>query len=210
MDSELNSWPAVPRHCSLLCQSFKVLAFVLASWCVKWKYHLLEFEGRSCVTPTLCMEQGVQKPSVKGVFFKLAGLLKDPEASKAGCFLLAFLACWPWPDQRRSLSRKVPHGLTTHAASELSHPSFFVSVYECGTRRDSTSSQESPAAPPGAFREGQSLRQSNTYTSIPSLCLRSHTKSAIFTNIGVALRYVPWFLWNCCLSTCFFKSENPF
>lgn len=42
MDTELNSWPAVPGRYFLLGQSFKVLAFVLASLPVKWKYSLLE------------------------------------------------------------------------------------------------------------------------------------------------------------------------
>lgn len=82
------------------------------------------FEGRSCVTPTLCIEQGVQKASVKGVFFKLAGPLKDPEASKAGYFLLAFLACWPRQDQHCSLAHKVPHENTrsTRAVPSIFFP----------------------------------------------------------------------------------------
>lgn len=178
---------------------------MLASLCVTWKYYLLKFEGRSYVTPTLCMEQGVQKPSAKGVVFKLAGLLKDPEASKASCFLLAFLACWPWRDQHHSLSQKVPCGLTTHAAPELSYLSFFpFSIwmwYQKGQHKlPRTPSNSSLSFPIGA------VSQSNNYTSILSLCLRSHTKSAIITNIDVELRYGPWFLWNFCLSTCFFKS----
>lgn len=83
-------------------------------------------------------------------------------------------------------------------------PIHLFSVSVCGTRRDSTSC---PATPPLAFREGQSLKQRNTYTSVLSLCLRSHIKCAVTTNISVEPRYGPQFLWNCCLSTCFFKSE---
>lgn len=167
------------------------------------------FEGRSCVTSALGFWTPCSMQSVKGVFFKLAGPLKDPGASKAGYFLLAFLACWPWQDQLCSLAQKAPHGLKTQAEPKLSHPSFLLSLFECGTRRDSTSCQEPPAAPSSAFREGQSLRQSNMNTSVLSLCLRLKTQSAITTNICVEPRYGPRFLWNCCWSTCFFKSE-PF
>lgn len=184
MDTELNSWPAVPGHCSLLCQSFKALAFVLASLSVKWKYDLLEFEGRSCVTPALCMEQGVQRPSVKGVFFTLADLLKDPEASKAGCFLLAFLACWPRQDQCHSLSQKVPHGLTAHAAPELSHPSFFLSLFECGTRRDSTSCQD-PQQLPLELSEKGSLSDRVIPTFPSCLCASGHTYNLLLSQTSV-------------------------
>lgn len=149
------------------------------------------FGGRSCVIPTLCIEQEVQKPSIKGVFSKLAGPLKDLGASKAGCFQFAFLACWPQWDQHHSLAQKVPHGLEAHSAPELSHPSL-LSLFECGTRRGSTSCPELPAIPPSAFIEGQSLRQSDTYPSC--LCLGSHTQSAAITNICVEPRYGTPFL----------------
>lgn len=141
------------------------------------------FEGRSCVTPTLCIEQEVQKPSVKGVFFKLAGPLKDPGASKAVYFPLAFVAHWPQQDQRCSLAQKVPHGLRTHAAPELSYPSFFLSLFECGTRRDSTGCQKPPATPSSAFREGQSLRVTCTLPSC--LCVLGHTHNLPLSQTSV-------------------------
>lgn len=132
------------------------------------------FEGRSCVT-TPCIEQGVQKPSLKGIFFSLAGPLKDPGASKTGCFLLAFLACWPRQDQRCSLAQKVPHGLKTHSAPELSHPSFFP-FSECG-RRDSSSSQKLPLK----LSEKGSVSDKVIHTLLSCLCVSGQAHSLLLS-----------------------------
>lgn len=69
----------------------------------------VQFGGSSCVVPTLGIEQGVQKPSGKGVFCKLAERSTTRAGGqKAGCFQLAFLASWPGQEQRRGLAQKVP------------------------------------------------------------------------------------------------------
>lgn len=69
----------------------------------------VQFGGNSCVVPTPDIEQGVQKPSGKGIFCRLAERSTTRAGGqKAGCFQLAFLACWLRQEQRRGLAQKVP------------------------------------------------------------------------------------------------------